>query len=243
MPRLSDRQSILDDIDDMVKTMAAWDDEDNIDELVDIRAAIASCRYLNLRAFIMKNKSMNEMLWFYDDREFKQVERMTKDSFLKLLNLISNDDAFGSPLSRHKQAPVWVQLQVVLQRLGCEGNGVSVGRLARLAGFSVGSVVAFTERVYTAILRLKKEVIRWPDADERRRLSAYMRTRYGIRGGILMVDGTPAVFSQRPAVDGEVWWTRKCHYAMNLQLVCDHTKRIRYFCGGLARKRVRLQRP
>jgi len=43
MPRLSDRQSILDDIDDMVKTMAAWDDEDNIDELVDIRASIASC--------------------------------------------------------------------------------------------------------------------------------------------------------------------------------------------------------
>ena len=118
MPRLSDRQSILDDIDEMVKTLAAWDDDEDIDDLVDIRASIASCRYLNLRSFIRKNKSMNEMLWFYDDREFKQVVRMKKDSFLKLLNLISRDDIFGSPNSRHKQAPVWVQLQVVLQRLG-----------------------------------------------------------------------------------------------------------------------------
>jgi hypothetical protein len=31
-----------------------------------------------LRSHIRKNKSMNEMLWFYDDREFRQVVRMNQ---------------------------------------------------------------------------------------------------------------------------------------------------------------------
>jgi len=55
------------------------------------------------------------------------------------------------------------------RQFGC--SFVSVGRLARLAGFSTGSVCKFTERVYKAILRLKKRVIKWPDAEERAELS------------------------------------------------------------------------
>ena len=57
---------------------------------------------------------------------------------------------------------------VTLQRLGCDGNGVSVGRCGRLAGISVGSVCKFTARVITATLELKKRFIYWPNAAERR---------------------------------------------------------------------------
>ena len=142
MPRISDRQHLIRELDDMIKILAMWEEE--IEELLDIKACLESCRYFNLRSHIRKNRTMNEMLWFYGDREFKQVVRMKKESFMKLVNLISDDESFGSPLSRRKQAPVWVQLQVVLQRLGCDGNGVSVGRLARLAGFSTGTVCKFT---------------------------------------------------------------------------------------------------
>ena len=38
-----------------------------------------------------------------------------------------------------------------------------------------------------------------------------------------------SVYSQRPSIDGEVFWTRKSHYAMNLQLIADHTRRIRFY--------------
>ena len=96
MPRVSERQFMLGKLDHMIKTMAMCDeDEKEIDEMLDLRASLSFCRYLDLRRHIRKNKSMNEMLWFYDDREFKQVVRMKKDSFLKLLNLISDDEAFG----------------------------------------------------------------------------------------------------------------------------------------------------
>lgn len=47
-----------------------------------------------------------------------------------------------------------------------------------------------------------------------------------------IVDGTPVVLSQRPAVDGEVFWTRKSQYAFNLQLVVDDRKAIIYYQIG-----------
>ena len=40
------------------------------------------------------------------------------------------------------------------------------------------------------------------------------------------------MFSQKPAIDGEVYFNRKSQYAMNLQLVCDDLKRIRFYMIG-----------
>ena len=53
-----------------------------------------------------------------------------------------------------------------------------------------------------------------------------------MRNAVGVIDGTPVVFSQRPGVDGEVFWSRKCEYSYNLQLVCDDRKKIRYFISG-----------
>ena len=61
---------------------------------------------------------MNEMLWQYGDREFKQLVRMKKASFEKLVEVLSLNPIFGSSNQKHKQIPVWIQLMVVLQRLG-----------------------------------------------------------------------------------------------------------------------------
>jgi hypothetical protein len=58
------------------------------------------------------------------------------------------------------------------------------------------------------------------------------KTQFGLFNAVGIVDGTPVVFSQRPAIDGEVYFTRKSQYAMNLQLVCDDRKRIRFYMIG-----------
>ena len=132
MPRISERQLLLSEIDIAVKNMVLFEfgDDDEIDELLELKALLMDSRFLNMRQFVRKNKSMNEMLWFYGEREFKQIVRMSKDSFLKLLNLIKDDEVFGKEIQRHRQCPIWIQLMVVLQRLGCDGNGISVGRCA-----------------------------------------------------------------------------------------------------------------
>jgi hypothetical protein len=59
-----------------------------------------------------------------------------------------------------------------------------------------------------------------------------MEHKYGLGGAVLSMDGTPVVLSQKPGIDGEVNWTRKCHYALNLQLFCDDSLRIRHYIVG-----------
>ena len=63
-------------------------------------------------------------------------------------------------------------------------------------------------------------------------ISERFERKWGLKNAVGVIDGTPVVFSQRPGVDGEVFWSRKCEYSLNLQLVCDDRKRIRYFITG-----------
>ena len=64
IPRLSDCQRMLKEL-DRVLTMAAMlsDDEDeDVDDIVLMRSIIASKRFINLRQHVHKNKSMQEAL-------------------------------------------------------------------------------------------------------------------------------------------------------------------------------------
>jgi hypothetical protein len=233
MPRVSERQKLLNEVDSLLETMILYGDEKSKDfsQLMEVKVALSTFRFLNLRKHLAKNRSMNEMFLQYGHRDFKQVARMDKRSFERLVEMISGDPIFQSD-NRKKQAPVWIQLMVVLTRLGCYGNGVSVGRIGVTCGFSYGSVCHFTRRVFQAILKLRKQAIRWPDADERKEISARMERKYGLGGAVMSMDGTPVVLSQKPGIDGEVYWTRKCHYALNLQLFCDDLMRIRHYIVG-----------
>lgn len=46
------------------------------------------------------------------------------------------------------------------------------------------------------------------------------------------MDGTQVVLYEKPKVDGETYFNRKSRYAINLQLVCDDEKRIRFYQTG-----------
>ncbi len=104
MPRLSERQQLMGQMDRLLKMMAIFGDDktDDYEEILDLRAHLASCRYMNLAQHIRKNKTMNEMLWFYGDREFKQLVRMNKSSFEMLVDLLGQNPIFGSTNQRHK---------------------------------------------------------------------------------------------------------------------------------------------
>ena len=235
MPRVSERVQLLGQLDWMLRVISSHGDDDadkvDADLIADILATVTSTRYLNLREYIGKNRSMNEMLFTYSDRDFRQADRMNKPSFMRLLDLIKDDDLFKNR-SRNKQTSVWIQLMVVLQRLGCDGNGAATGRIARNSGFSYGSVNKFRDRVFASLMKFRKFYVTWPDAAERVKISTRMATSNGLPGCVMICDGTPAILTQRPAVDGEVYWTRKSHYALNVQLYCDDTRLIRYYQVG-----------
>ena len=131
-------------------------------DFMELRFALSAVRYLNLRKHLAKTRSMQQMLFQYGPSDFKQVVRMDVRSFERLLTLISDDPVFRSN-NRNQQAPVWIQLMVVLARLGCYGNGASVGKVGINSGFSDGSICHChcTRRVFTAILKLRNQNIKW----------------------------------------------------------------------------------
>jgi hypothetical protein len=233
MPRISDRQKLLKDIEKTIKVLAIFgeDDTDDFNELMELRYVLGISRYINLRINYEKNRTMNDFLWRVSDADFRQITRMTKPSFKKLCTLIGSHNIFRGN-SNHKQTPVWIQVMVVLTKLGCNGNGNSNGRIARNCGYSNGAVSLFSNRVFTAILSLKRKVIKWPSIEERKKISKRFGSKFGLDNCVGIVDGTHIVFSQKPAVDGEVFFTRKKEYSMNLQLICDDRRVIRYAIIG-----------
>jgi hypothetical protein len=123
----------------------------DLQDIFEIRAGLSASRFLSSRQNIPKSSAYREILHLYPDKEFKQIARMNKESFAKMVEEFQDHEVFHRA-GRHKQHAVWIQLIVVLSRLGCDGNGASVGRHAGLFGISYGSVCKFTKRVFKAIL-------------------------------------------------------------------------------------------
>jgi hypothetical protein len=74
-----------------------------------------------------------------------------------------------------------------------------------LAGIGAGAVALFTQRVFRALLSFEKQIVKWPDTDERRSISRRFDVNYGLKGCVDIVDGTRTVFSQRLHIDGDVY--------------------------------------
>lgn len=194
---------------------------------------IYTTRYLRPREIkqpktrVWRNFLFNSM----PERFFRQQVRMSRDAFGRILEKLQLDPIFHNN-SRHKQTDIRIQMALAFNRLGTMGNGTSVLAMASKFGVSAGSVDKFTKRVIKALLNLKHRYLRFPDAQERRKIAKRVGRRYGFDGCVGFVDGTHILFNQRPGVDGETYFTRKNRYAMNAQIVCDDKRFIRYVYTG-----------
>ena len=126
MPKISDREAFLIELNDILRIFAMYDEEhtESFKEVYDVYVGIQLSRYMNPRNVIPKSRSLMDLLLAYEDHQFKVIARMTKSSFLAVLNMIESNPVFHND-SRHPQAPVSLQLIVFLNRLGFDGNGAS----------------------------------------------------------------------------------------------------------------------
>jgi hypothetical protein len=240
MPKRSERHNLLKDLDSVIEMQVINlpdSDEEDEEATADLELAILlyedvqSIRTLFYSQPIPKDKRLKELFWRYPDATFRQIARMDKRSFVKLADLIQDHPVFESK-SLHKQEEPFYQLLVVLSRLGCNGNGAAIGWFSRMAGVSHGTVCKYTDRVFTALLSLHNRAISWPSEHERREISRRFATKYGLPGAVGIVDGTHIVLAQKPHIDGEVYFSRKKQYSINLQLVCDEKKRVIFYQTG-----------
>ena len=233
MPRQSDREQLLNEFEKTLEILAFDSKEASADfiEIMTLYFGLNSCRYLNPRLDQPKLEGLRNLFWDLSDEQFKQYSRMDKTSFVHILGLIEDDPVFHNN-SRIKQMYPWYQLAVALHRFGTDGNGSSIDGVALQVGISHGSIANYTRRVIKALLALKDNYIRWPNAAERAEISHRFALKHGLFGAVGIVDGTPVHFFQRPGLDGEIWWTRKMRYSMNVQLICDDNGRIIYYILG-----------
>ncbi|POM59022.1 Hypothetical protein PHPALM_36248 [Phytophthora palmivora] len=112
---------------------------------------------------------------------------------------------------------------VTLYRLGCDGNGASIGKLARHFRCAEGTIELFTDRCITALIALEADVVSWPDAYEREEISARIEELSGFRQCIGFVDGTLFPFSTKPEHDSSDYYSRKGCYGMAGLVVCVYT--------------------
>jgi hypothetical protein len=77
--------------------------------------------------------------------------------------VLIKDDPIFSNNSLLSQYSVEIQVMVTLNRLGCDGNGASIGALGRIFGISTGTVINFTNRVFRVLYNLRDQIIFRPN--------------------------------------------------------------------------------
>lgn len=105
--------------------------------------------------------------------------------------------------------------------------------VARAKGVGYGTVSLFTHRVIQALFNLAPKYVRWPDSTERRQLQTRTYQKFGLPGCIgVSTDGTHIPLSQRPSLDGEVYFSRKKEYSFNAILTIDMDRNVRHAIVG-----------
>jgi len=122
-------------------------------------------------------------------------------------------------------------MMVTLKRLGCFGNGASVGMLATFFRIAEGTVELYTNQCITAILALKPQLLAWPDRVVREEISAGFKD-VGFDQCVGLIDGTLIVLSTKPEQDGPNYYNCKGTYGIVTLMICDQQLNIRYLYTG-----------
>lgn len=208
------------------------DDDDEILETLKTEIlALCSNRYAVPHMQHTVPKSMDyvqNVLFELDDNRFKAVVRVNKQTFRTLLSIISNNPVFHGK-NAEKQLPIWHQLLIVLVKLGSYGENNQ--KLSGLLGVGDGGTIRkIVERVFSAILSLSAEYIKWMDAAERAEIVT--RTDHEFPGAIGYVDGSEIKLYHKPSTNHEAYFSRKSKYAIKIQVICDFNLKVRHLVAG-----------
>jgi hypothetical protein len=111
--------------------------------------------------FLLKNTIM------VNDTEFLHEFRISRQCLYSLLHLLQTHN----PQSADFKVVECVHVLTLLKFLGSYGNAATFTSIVSSLGIGYGSVANYIERAMTAVLSLKKEVIVWPNEEERKLIS------------------------------------------------------------------------
>jgi hypothetical protein len=125
-------------------------------------------------------------------------------------------------------------MMVALWRLGCFGNGASVGMIATFFGIGEGTVEVYINRcLIVAILALQaqEKLLAWPTSESRAELQKDFKD-LGFDKCVGVIDGTLIIVQDCPQHDGPNYYNRKGSYGITTLLICDLNKIIHHVYTG-----------
>ncbi|GJJ74991.1 nuclease HARBI1 [Entomortierella parvispora] len=237
---LLEAQSMVGDgLEILEKSNNPFEESDPIEDLFQELLEANACRYISRPVTYAKNSRVHNVLDRLDgfsDVKCRTFLRMTRKSFLKLTWRLYTDEVFESR-GYKQQEEAAVQIAILLDRLGHDGNGMASTRLAETWHRGEGSMYNYTARATKALLSLQDEYLSWPIAEERQEHATCAKIAgKGFVGCVGFVDGTTVPFEQRPEAQGDFYYDRHGKYSLNVQVVCDIDKRITFLYLGYSGK-------
>ena len=183
----------------------------------------------------LNDDETGDQLPWLTEEEFLEKYRMRRESFHKLVSMISDHDVFGSNSVARKrpQRPPAHQLMVLLHYLGTAGSGASNNRQRNTFGLGRGTSQMYRERCVAAIRSLRDQVIHWPDEEEREEIAKRNAVNFNIPNCIAIGDGTLLPLQFEPqSQDAPDYSGRKHQYSLSVMVINDDQKRVRYYLAG-----------
>lgn len=134
--------------------------------------------------------------------------------FSAVLAQVQDHPVFSNNSTCSQSHPAW-QLAVTLAWLSVHGTGASISKMQAIFNIGTGTVATFTSRVIQALWDIRKEWVKWPDYQRRIEIGQVM-SKEGFPNCIGFIDGTMLPLSQKPAIDGEVYFDWKKRYGTNM---------------------------
>ena len=181
---------------------------------------LESTRYLHRPSYGGNRtpKNFNYFLQEYNDLEFLHHFRVNRDHFLTFHNTL-NSSIVGELLE--------LDLLLLLNFLGCNGNGQSFFRSIHQFNLAYGSIEIRITNATNLILQVKDVHISWPDVNERDIIRTSIMKKFHFPYCVGMVDGTLFPLRCRPHLFPGDYWSRKNCYALTGLIFSDHNKKIR----------------
>ena len=173
----------------------------------------------------------NPLPWLTED-EFKQQYRVSRENLDKIYEKIKDHQVFKNKRGPRQMHPKH-QLMVLLNYLGTEGSGANNNRQKLYFRIGYGSAHNMRKRALKAILSLGDDYVKWPDAEERKKISDVYKKKFNLPNCVGVIDGTlfPLVFKPQTK-DATDYHGRKFPWSLTCVLVSDDKRRIRWYITG-----------
>ena len=151
----------------------------------------------------------------YDEEEFRQRYRLTKDAFYELLDIIRPNLLPHN--NRGRPIPVDLQLLLTLRFYATGSFQLACGDLC---GISQSSASRIIKKVSTTIARLKNRYITFPEGVMLQQVKLDFWRIGRIPGVVGAIDCTHVQIPCPGGANGELFRNRKGYFSINVQGVC-----------------------